>query len=148
MFSRAMTTQNVGPWGTAARIAVGSAMVVGAFASGIVTLDAVLGLIVFPLVVSVVVLLRGRKAGPVRLTGPEGHCINCALGAAAIVLVPGAALLFYGFSMLVAAARGYGGCELFALSNWLWYRNDQIACPVFHYIDRAEGRALARKVSP
>jgi Clp amino terminal domain, pathogenicity island component len=30
-----------------------------------------------------------------------------------------AALLFYGGSMLVAARRGYAGCEVLAVSNWL-----------------------------
>jgi hypothetical protein len=143
MLSRSVT-RRIGPWGTAARAAVGGAMVVGAFLIGVGTLDAVVGLVVFPLVVSGVVLLRGRNASPIRLTGPEGHCINCALIAAAFIFVPVAALLFYGISMLVAIARGYGGCELFALSNWAWGRDDQIACPVFHPVDVAERRATAR----
>lgn len=30
-----------------------------------------------------------------------------------------AALLFYGASMLLAALRGYAGCEVLAVSNWL-----------------------------
>jgi len=147
MFGRSITTRNLGPWGTAARVVVGVAMVLAALASGIETLDVGLGLVVFPLAVSLVVVLRGLRASPVRLTGPEGHCINCALGATAFILVPEAALLFYGASMLVAAARGYGGCELFAVSNWVLHRDDQIACPVFHYVDVAERRSIARPTS-
>jgi hypothetical protein len=58
------------------------------------TFDAVVGLLVFPLAVSGVVLLRGRNASAIRLTGAEGHCANCALIAAAFILVPVAALLF------------------------------------------------------
>jgi hypothetical protein len=33
-----------------------------------------------------------------------------------------AALLFYRVSMWLAAARGYAGCELLAVSNWLLRR--------------------------
>ncbi|MGH2380989.1 MAG: hypothetical protein ACRDG7_07180 [Candidatus Limnocylindria bacterium] len=139
----ATTVRRIGPWGAGARIVVGAVMVVGAIVWGVAALDAILGLVVFPLAVSIAVLARGREATPVRLTGSGGHCLNCALIAAAFVLVPLAALLFYGTSLLVAAARGYGGCELFALSNWLWHRDDQIACPVFHPVDFAERRATA-----
>lgn len=146
MLTRPVTTR-IGRWGTAARAVVGGVMVLGAFLIGVGALNTVVGLLVFPLVVSGVVLLRGRNASPIRLTGAQGHCINCALIAAAFIFVPVAALLFYGVSMLVAAARGYGGCELFALSNWAWRRDDQIACPVFHAVDVAERPATARTTS-
>ena len=46
-----------------------------------------------------------------------------------------ATLLFYGGSMLVAAARGYGGCEVLAVSNWLLRRDDQIGCLFFAPVD-------------
>jgi hypothetical protein len=147
MFSGSVTRRRIGPWGTGARAGVGAAMVVGAFIVGVDILDAGLGLVAFPVAVSAFVALRGRSAAPIRLTGPQGHCLNCALILAAFVLVPVAALLFYGTSMLVAAGRGYGGCEVFALSNWLWQRDDQIACPVFHAVDLAERRATTRKAS-
>jgi hypothetical protein len=124
------------------------AMVVGAIIIGIRTLDAVLGLVVFPLAVVALVAIRGRRATPVRLTGAEGHCIICAVGVASFVFVPVAALLFYGSSMLVAAGRGYGGCEIFAISNWLWRRDDQVSCPVFHPVDLAERRATAGTSAP
>jgi hypothetical protein len=147
MLTGSVTRRRIGPWGTGARAVVGAAMVVGAFIGGVESLDAGLGLLAFPLAVSAFVALRGRSATPIRLTGPQGHCLNCALIVAAFVLAPVAALLFYGTSMLVAAACGYGGCELFALSNWLWQRDDQVACPVFHPVDLAERRAIARKAS-
>jgi hypothetical protein len=44
-------------------------------------------------------------------------------------------LLFVGLSMVLAALRGYAGCEMLALSNWLLRRTDQIACAVFTPID-------------
>jgi hypothetical protein len=119
-------------------------MLVGAVILGIGAVDAVVGLVVFPLAVVAFVAIRGRDATPVRMRGAEGHCVNCAVGVAAFVLVPVPALLFYGTSMLAAAARGYGGCEIFAISNWLWRRDDQIACPVFHPVDLAERRASVR----
>jgi hypothetical protein len=144
MLARLHTARRIGPWGTTARVVVGTAMLAGAIIIGIGALDAVLGFVVFPLAVAVFVAIRGRHATPVRLTGSEGHCINCALGVAAFVFVPVAALLFYGSSMLVAVARGYGGCEIFAISNWVWRRDDQIACPVFHPVDLAERRASTR----
>jgi hypothetical protein len=37
--------------------------------------------------------------------------------------------------MVLAALRGYAGCEMLALSNWLLRRYDQIACAVFMPID-------------
>ncbi len=54
-----------------------------------------------------------------------------------------AVLLFVGGSMVLAALRGYAGCELLALSNWLLRRSDQIACAVFTPIDSVELRGLA-----
>ena len=35
-----------------------------------------------------------------------------------LAITSDAALIFYGFSMLLAAVRGYRGCELLAVSNW------------------------------
>lgn len=145
--TRRASTRRIGPWGTGARAVVAAAMLAAAAVIGIGALDAALGLLVFPLAVGAVVALRGRDAPAVRLMRPAGHWINCAMIVAAFVVVPVAALLFYGTSMLVSAVRGYGGCELFAVSNWLWRRDDQIACPVFHPVDIAEARATRRKVS-
>jgi hypothetical protein len=42
--------------------------------------------------------------------------------------------------MLLAAVRGYRGCELLAVSNWLLRRDDQIGCVVFSPVDHMEGR--------
>ncbi len=141
MTSTRTAERKIGPWGAAARFLVGAGMVIGAVVIGIDALDALLGLVAFPLAVSIFVAIRGRAAESLRLTGPDGHCIVCALAVAQFVLVPVAALLFNGTSMLLAALRGYGGCELFAISNWLWGRDDQIGCPIFHPVDVAEARS-------
>ncbi|MGH9027703.1 MAG: hypothetical protein ACRDWD_16550 [Acidimicrobiia bacterium] len=136
-----VAARSIGPWGTAARVAGGVAALIGAALIGIDVLDALLGLVLFPAAVVGVLLLRGGDAPPLRLTGAAGCCLNGALGVAAFVFLPAAMLLFVGTAMLVAAARGNGGCELFAVSNWLRGRDDQIACPVFSPIDAAEARA-------
>ena len=43
-------------------------------------------------------------------------------------------------SMLLAALRGYAGCEVLAVSNWLLRRDDQVGCAVFWPIDQLERR--------
>jgi hypothetical protein len=54
-----------------------------------------------------------------------------------------AALVFYGASLLLAAARGYGGCEVLAISNWLLRRDDQVGCLVLSPIDDYERRSIS-----
>jgi hypothetical protein len=51
-----------------------------------------------------------------------------------------AALYFYGAAMLLAAVRGYGGCEVLAVSNWLLRRDDQVGCVLFWPVDALEAR--------
>ncbi|HEX6301230.1 MAG TPA: hypothetical protein VF148_12255 [Acidimicrobiia bacterium] len=56
----------------------------------------------------------------------------------ALSVTSGAALIFFGSSMLVAAVRGYRGCEVLAVSNWILVRDDQVGCVLFSPIDRVE----------
>jgi len=51
--------------------------------------------------------------------------------APAIGFTSDAALIFYGASMLLAAARGYAGCEVLAVSNWLLRDDEQVGCGLF-----------------
>ena len=51
-----------------------------------------------------------------------------------------AALVFYGGSMLLAAVRGYAGCEVLAISNWALHRDDQVGCLVLSPVDHLERR--------
>ena len=80
-------------------------------------------------------------------TGPLATTINIAvfnalvltpLYAPPLALTSNAALIFYGASMLVAAAHGYGGCEVLAISNWILRRHDQIGGLVLSPIDDYE----------
>jgi hypothetical protein len=46
--------------------------------------------------------------------------------------------VFLGASMLLAAWRGYAGCETLAISNWLLRRDDQVGCILFTPLDKLE----------
>ncbi len=129
-------------WGSLARLAVGAVMIVGALIARPSTWELLVGLVALPAVEVGVLALRGRDAQPLRLYGQGGHCLNFAIGIPLFVLVPVPALLFYGSSILLAFVRGYAGCEIFAISNWLRSRDDQIACPVFSPIDHWEARRV------
>lgn len=88
-----------------------------------------------------------RNAEPIRATGPLGHAVTLAAFlvlyltpyyAPPLSVTSGAALIFFGASMLVAAVRGYRGCEVLAVSNWILRRDDQVGCVLFSPIDRLE----------
>ena len=51
-----------------------------------------------------------------------------------------ATLVFLGASLLLAARRGYSGCETLAISNWLLRRNDQVGCLLLSPLDHLEAR--------
>jgi hypothetical protein len=59
-----------------------------------------------------------------------------------------ATLVFYGSSMLLAAVRGYAGCEVLAASNWLLGRDDQVGCLLFGPLDHLERRLRADRSLP
>ncbi len=135
------TGRRIGKWGTVSRLVLGGLFIYWALIRGVGSDDAIIGLVVFPAAVSLVLALRGRDAPPLRLGGPGGYALNILIFAVAFNLAPLPTLLFAGATQLLAAARGYAGCELFAVSNWLRRRDDQIACPVHSPIDAWEARA-------
>ena len=148
--------RDIGPIGTAARLLVGL-LLVGLIvygqlvSSGHLTPVAwALGLIGFPTFVLAWHWWRIRRK-PARFhdAGPWSFLLSLALPLASYFtgwFVPSlwftsdATLLFVGSSMVLAALRGYAGCEFLALSNWLLRRHDQIACAVFTPIDALEQR--------
>jgi hypothetical protein len=144
----------IGRWGTTARLVAGVLLLgdvaFGHWARGFHPAPWALGLVGFPAAVLGVQWLRARAGrAPLRATGPAGHAANAAVFLA-LYLTPyyapvlsvtsDAALVFYGASMLLAAARGYAGCEVLALSNWILRRDDQVGCLLFSPVDHAEGR--------
>lgn len=144
--------RKIGAIGTIARIAVGLAMV-GSVGEGHLAGDFhpapwLLGLIGFPAALLAWQWWHLRRSPDRRqVTGWRGHVVGLSIFLAlyftwwyapALDVTSDAALLFYGGSMLLAAARGYAGCELFAVPNWLLGRQDTIDCALFNPVDRLE----------
>jgi hypothetical protein len=142
----------IGTAGTAARAVVGlflvGSVVAGEAARGFRPTAWLLALGGLPAILLAVAWLRARRR-PARLraTGPAGHAVNAAIFAAlyatpwyapSLAFTSDAALIFYGASMLLAAARGYAGCEVLAVPNWLLRRDDQVGCVVFAPVDALE----------
>jgi hypothetical protein len=154
--------RQIGGIGTAARVVLGLAFLVlgvtgarvsvmhGQVGIGFEPLPVAIGLVGFPAVVLAWQWLRARVA-PTRLeaTGLGSTAINM-LVLAALLLTPlyapplsftsVAAFIFYGASMLLAALRGYSGCEVMAISNWILGRDDQVGCLVLSPVDVLERR--------
>lgn len=139
----------IGRLGTIARVVVGVVLVgVGVVAGGrwIGWWRLALGLVVMPAVI--LVAHFARVAFATRRLVETRHvatCVNCAaiVGLVTFSVTRDATLVLLGTSMLVAAARGYAGCETLAISNWLLRRDDQVGCLLFSPLDRRR-RAPAR----
>jgi hypothetical protein len=154
--------RQIGGIGTAARVVLGLVFLVlgvtaahisvihGQVTSGVDPRSAAIGLVGFPAVVLASQWFRARIA-PTRLqaTGPLSTALNM-LVLLALLLTPlygrpisftsDSALVFYGASMLLAALRGYSGCEVTAISNWILGRDDQVGCLVLGPVDELERR--------
>jgi hypothetical protein len=141
----AVRQRKIGPFGTTARIVVGAlllgSVIQGHLARGFHPSAWALGLVGFPAVLVGLQWLRARRT-PTRLeaTGPVGHALNLAGFLALYLAEPtsDAALIFYGASMWLAVLRGYAGCEVLAVSNWLLGRDDQVGCALFWPVDQLE----------
>ena len=149
-------TRRIGPAGTLVRVVVGSLMVVAAVASGAGIAEWALGALVMPVVVIVWQKTRAiTDPKPIRMAGPVAHVVTAIIFlvlvatpyyAPALSVTSGAALIFFGGSMLIAAIRGYKGCEILALSNWVLGRDDQIGCVLYSPIDRLEANLKPDRV--
>jgi hypothetical protein len=160
--SEKVPRRQIGAIGTVARVLIGFFMLLygltggrvesmsGNVRTGFDPLSVAMGVVAFPAVLLAWQWLRARTAQTrYEATGPLATTINIAVFIA-LVLTPlyapslsftsNAALVFYGASMLLAAARGYGGCEVLAISNWILRRDDQIGCLVLSPIDGYERR--------
>ena len=138
--------------GTAARLVVGlgllGSVTWGHLARGFHPWSWALGLVGFPALLVAVQWLRGQRTqNRLEATGPVGHALNVAVFLVLYLWEPtsDATLVFYGASMLLAALRGYCGCEVLAVGNWLLRRDDQIGCAVFWPIDQLEQHRTARR---
>jgi len=147
--------RDIGPIGTIARVILGSILFGSVFYGHIIKgpfmpLPWVIGLIIFPAIFITWQYLRARY-NPAKLeaNGPIATIINVVIFfafyftyiyAPSIDFMSDAVLVFYGLSMLLAALRGYAGCEALAISNWLLKRDDQLGCFVFGPVDYTEGK--------
>ena len=154
--------RQIGTFGTGARVLIGFLMVLygltggrvevmhGNVQTGFDPLSVGVGVVVFPALLLALQWIRVRTAKTrFDATGPLATTINIGVFIA-LALTPlyapplsfssNAAFVFYGASMLLAAARGYGGCEVLAISNWILGRDDQIGCLVLSPIDSYEHR--------
>jgi len=137
--------RGIGPLGITARVVVGGLLLAsvtwGHLTRGFHPSAWLLGLVGFPALLLAGQWLRARRTPtPLRATGPVAHALNLAVFLVLYLLEPtsDAALLFYGASMWLAAARGDAGCEVLAVSNWLLDRDDQVGCALFWPIDQRE----------
>ena len=144
--------RRIGIIGTVARVILGlvlvGSVVWGEGTSRFVPISWALGLIGFPAVLLAWQWVRARfTTAHFQATGPLGMALNAMIFLAlyltpfyapALAFTSDAALIFYGVSMWLAAVRGYAGCEVLAVSNWLLRRDDQVGCVVFAPIDRME----------
>ena len=140
--SLAVAYGRIGPIGAAARLVVGTTLIVLAlFWRDPQWHDAALGVLAFPGVIAAALWLRARvRPAPLRAIGPLAHLLNLVVAAVLFALpaTAGPTFVFYGASMLVAALRRTGGCEVTAISNLLLHRDDQIGCALFGPIDLLE----------
>lgn len=130
--------RQIGPIGTSARIVLGTVLLTfGLLGGRFVVIDArpqlnlewaslLIGLLAFPVIMVAWQRSRlSRKSDRLMATGPVATGINMLVFAflvgtasiPAIAFIGFAALIFYGASMLLAAIRGYAGCEVLAASN-------------------------------
>lgn len=149
--------RDIGPLGTASRVLVGLvAIAVPIALAGISWLELALALLALPLLATAVAALIGAAYGGLAADSLErcgGTCSGAACWLIAVVVVAVAGLsavapisgglvfsVWLGASMLLAAARGYGGCEVLAAHNLITGRRDQVGCVLFTPVDRAEAR--------
>lgn len=159
-----MTTKGreIGPVGTAARVIAGVVAIgVPIALEGFGWWDAAAALLALPVVATgaaALVTLGYRRLAPDALAHRHAICsgpacwliaivVGAAVGVEALTPASGEVALWawLGGSMLVAAARGYGGCEVLAIPNVVTGRRDQIGCLLFTPIDRAEARRAGRR---
>ena len=154
-----MTTRRVraiGLVGTAGRVVLGLGLLYLAFTDGgkpewgLQWQGPLLGLIAFPAILMLGQALRLRfTTATLNATGPIGFAVNFGIGAAlySIPFTRDAILLLYGSSLLLAAVRGYAGCEVLAITNWVLRRDDQVGCVVFSPVDAVESRVTGKRTA-
>ena len=155
--------REIGPLATAGRVVGGLLLLAAASVpDGIGARDVIGGILALPLVATVVAwlvrLVYGRRA-PERLAvrhaldGPGLWVLGLVIAIATALtfvtpLDAPAIYVFFGVSMLLAAVRGQAGCEVLALPNVLFGREDRVSCVLYGPLDSVESRHRLREVPP
>src|ERR687893_265240 len=150
------SARDIGPIGAASRAAGGLiAIAVPIALSGIGWWDVAAALVALPLITlaaNALVTAGYERYAPESLARRHSICsgpgcalvatvVGVAIALAVATPVTGVAIWsFFGVSMLVAAVRGYAGCEVLAIPNAITGRRDRIGCVLYTPIDAAEAR--------
>ncbi len=126
----AAEARSIGVIGTFTRISAGIGILILAFwGEGLQWHEVLIGFVIFPAAVMLFQWARLRRTKEsLQAKGPLGYLLNNGI-VIFFILIPftrDSAFLFYGASMILAAVRGDGGCEVLSLSNWLLRRNDEV----------------------
>lgn len=152
--------RGIGPIGTASRVLGGLVAIALPIALlGFTWWDAAIALLALPLtaaLAAVLITATLRRLAPRSLATRHAICSPAGCGLVFLVVLANAALVsptpangnvtiwvWLGASMLLAATRGYGGCEVLAVSNLLTGRRDQVGCLLYTPIDRWEAARIA-----
>jgi hypothetical protein len=134
-----VSPRQIGPLGSVVRVCVGLGLLIFGFAAGPSSFELLAGFVLLPAAeILILMVIRPPGSEPFHLYGAVGYAVN--FGTAGLLLANWTtpALLFYGASVLLAVVKGYAGCEILALSNFLRRRDDQLACAIFSPIDAIE----------
>jgi len=147
--------RQIGIFGTTARVILGTWLVGSALYGHLVRgpfkpLPWILGLLIIPAIFLTWQWARARRnPAKLRAHGPIASTINVIIffyfwlwAPSSISVMSDAVVIFYGVAMLIAAIRGYAGCESLAISNWILKRDDQLGCLVFSPLDYVERKLL------
>jgi hypothetical protein len=135
------TPSSIGPLGVGARILIGLLLVgLELFWRDPKWWDPIVALGTAALIAAFMATRAARRQSPLAATGPIAHALNVLVAIPLLFLsaTSGGALLFYGGSMLLAAAHRNAGCEVTAFSNAVLGRDDQVGCALFGSVDLAE----------
>jgi hypothetical protein len=153
--------RQIGPAGTSARLLGGALAITLPIAlDGLTWFEAGVALLALPLIAAIaapVITAGYRRVYPRALQLRHGICSLPACTLIVVMVIANNLLVapttangnvtiwvWLGASMLLAAARGYGGCEVLAPYNVISGRREQIGCLLYTPIDNVEAKRHAK----